>query len=163
MRPATMTLAPPAPVSRPPAVREPKILFATDFAGDVRGGLRLATRLAAERGATVIVLHVLPLDPAEGEGLLHAAVALSRGEPERRLARLVPDDAAVPFRHAVELGDPAACIAAFVEREGIELLVLEARPRSALGRVFGRSLPERLIGNVSCPVVTYRAGAVTEC
>jgi len=139
---------------------ERSVLLATDLAGDVVGGLRLAAQLAAERAATVLVLHVLPFDVAEGEGLLHRALWLRHGEPWRRLAGLQPEAAAVPCRHAIELGDPETCIAAFVEREGVELLVVEARPRSGLSRLLARGMVERLTDRVRCPVVAYRPGSV---
>ncbi len=136
-------------------MRDRKVVYATDFTGDVKRGLELATRLAAERAATLVVLHVVPFDPSEGEGLLHRAAAF-HDEPGRRLAGLVPDDPGVPYLHVLELGDPEACIAGFAERERVDLLVMEARPHHPLRRALGRSLVERLLGRVPCPLVTFR-------
>src|SRR5690606_27342166 len=96
---------------------EPKVLFATDLSGDVAGGLRLATRLASERAATLLVLHVVPFGVNQAEALLHQAIDLRAGEVQRRLAKLVPTDPGVPFLHAIEMGNPEERIAAFVERE----------------------------------------------
>ncbi|GMU60436.1 MAG: hypothetical protein AMXMBFR34_21990 [Myxococcaceae bacterium] len=141
--------------------REPRVLFATDFHGDVKGGLHLATRLAAERAATLVILHVVPLDAQAGEGMLHQSVSARRARPERALQSLVPDDPAVPFLHALEQGDPLETIAAFVARERVDLLVMEVRQRPALARALGgRGLVRRLLERLECPVVTYRAGGV---
>ncbi len=135
---------------------EPKVVFATDLTGDVGAGLRLATRLAAERAATLVVLHVIHLDASDDEAMLHNALDHVGGRSERRLARLIPPDPSVPFLHALEAGEPEACIAAYVARERVELLVMEAPRRSIFARAFGRSLVERLIDRVSCPLVAYR-------
>jgi nucleotide-binding universal stress UspA family protein len=139
---------------------ELKVLFATDFDGqrsDIEAGLQLATKLARERAATLVILHVVPIDPADGEANLYRAVDLVTDSSLRKLERLVPNDAGVAFRHALEVGNPEQRIAAFVEREGVELLVMETRVRSGFKHLLGRSLVERLVQRVRCPVVTFCA------
>jgi nucleotide-binding universal stress UspA family protein len=139
---------------------ELKVLFATDLEGDARdieAGLQLATNLARERAATLVILHVVPIDPADGEANLYRAVDLMTDRPRRLLERLVPSDPGVAFRHALEVGLPEQRIAAFIERERVEMLVMETRRRSKLKQFLGRSLVERLAQRVRCPVVTYRA------
>lgn len=138
---------------------ELKVVFATDFEGDkssIEAGLQLATKLARERAATLVILHVVPIDPADGEANLYRAVDLMTDSSRRKLERLVPSDPGVAFRHALEVGDPEQRIAAFVERERVELLVMESRRRRGLG-LLGRSLVERLVQRVRCPVVTFSA------
>ena len=139
---------------------ELKVLFATDFEGetsDIEAGLQLATKLARERAATLVILHVVPIDPADGEANLYRAVDLVTDSSRRKLERLVPSDPGVAFRHALEVGSPEQRIAAFVERERVELLVMESRPRRRLKGMLGRSLVERLVQRVHCPVVTFVA------
>jgi nucleotide-binding universal stress UspA family protein len=141
-------------------MHELKVLFATDFEGDVRGGLQLATGLAKERAATLVVMHVVPIETSGGEGILYHAVDLASDRTRRSLERLVPSDPGVPFTHALEVGNPEERIASLIERECVDLLVLETRPRSAWKRVLQRNLVERLSARVSCPVVTYRPGSI---
>ena len=144
---------------------ELKILFATDLegnAGEIAAGIQFATRLARERAATLIIMHVVPIDASDGEANLYRAVDLVSDRPRRALERLVPSDQSVPFRHALEVGKPEDRIAAFVERERVELLVMETRVRSALHQMLGRSLVERLAQRVKCPLVTYRADNVAQ-
>lgn len=142
---------------------ELKIVFATDLEGDasdIAAGIELATRLARERAATLIILHVVPIDAADGEANLYRAVDLVADRPRRTLERLAPSDPGVAFRHALEVGRPEDRIAAFVERERAELLVMETRQRSVMQQLLGRSLVERLAQRVKCPLVTYRADNV---
>lgn len=136
---------------------EPKVVFATDFNGEVRKGLDLASSLARDRSATLLIVHVLPLYPGRGEEMLHDSVGLSRGETRRALEALKPSDEGVPYRHVMEAGDPEQRLAELVEREGAGLLVIEARRMSGALRWFGGGLAARLMDRVSCPVVTYHA------
>lgn len=136
---------------------EAKVVFATDFKGDVRKGLDLASSLARDRSATLLIVHVLPLYAGRGEGMLHDSVALSRGETRRELEALQPGDEGLPYRHVMEVGDPELKLAELVDREGAGLLVIEARRMSGALRWFGGGLMARLMDRVSCPVVTYHS------
>lgn len=137
---------------------ERTIVFATDLEGDVVSGLALASGLAAEHAATLLLVHVVPLHGSEGEGMLHEAVGIVHGETQRRLRELVPPDPSVPYLHVLEFGDPEPVILDVVHRERADLLVVEEQARSSLTRAFSRSLPERLVSRSPCPVVVYRSG-----
>ena len=136
---------------------EPTVLFVTDLTGDVHGGLAIAARLAAERAATLLILHVVPLRAEDGEGMLHTTVDLASGAAERALHRLAPDDGSVPYVHLLEVGDPETKTLDVARREHAELIVIERRPRSALRRLLSRDLGERLATQAPCPVVMFRA------
>jgi nucleotide-binding universal stress UspA family protein len=136
---------------------EPKVVFATDFRGEVRRGLELASSLARDRSATLLIVHVLPLYPGRGESMLHDSVGLARGGTQRELEALRPSDEGVPYRHVMEVGNPEDRLAELVEREGAGLLVIEARRMSGALRWFGGGMTARLMDRVSCPVVTYHA------
>lgn len=135
---------------------EPKVVFVTDLDGNVDRGMSLASRAAAERGATLVVLHVTDMTTRHGERLLYHGLP-SIGPPvEWRLANLRARDPSVRVVHMLEVGDPEAVVADFVEREDVVLLVMEARHRPLWRRAFGRNLTERLIHRVRCSVMTYR-------
>lgn len=136
---------------------EPTVLFVTDLTGDLDGGLAVAARLAAERAATLLILHVVPLRVEDGEGMLHTTVDLASGAAERALHRLAPADPSVPYVHLLEVGDPETCALEVARREHTALIVIERRPRSALRRVLSRDLGERLATQAPCPVVMFRA------
>jgi nucleotide-binding universal stress UspA family protein len=145
-----------------PTSGESKVVFATNFEGEVRKGLDLASSLARDRSATLLIVHVLPLHPGRGEAMLHDSVALARGETRRELEALKPSDEGVPYRHVMEVGDPEDRLAELVEREGAGLLVIEACRMSGALRWFGGGLAARLMDRVSCPVVTYHAAGRSE-
>ncbi|MDN5850133.1 MAG: universal stress protein [Nitrococcus sp.] len=136
---------------------EPKVLFATDLDGDLARGLRLATDLALKHSATLLLLHVVPFRADDGEALLHRVLDISMQRPDLVLAGLTPSDPAVPYRHILESGEPEERILEVAEREEVDRLVLEVRPRSGLRQALGRSVVERLVARAPCPIVTYRA------
>ena len=136
---------------------EPKVLFATDLDGDLERGLYLATDLALKYAATLLLLHVVPFRTNDGEALLHRVLEASMKRPEQILAGLTPTDPAVPYRHLLLTGEPEDRILEVAERERVDRILLEVRPRSALQRTLGRSAIERLVARAPCPVVTYRA------
>ncbi|MBK8169036.1 MAG: universal stress protein [Sandaracinaceae bacterium] len=137
---------------------ERTIVFATDLTGAVDSGLALATRLAADHAATLVLLHVLPLQDSSGEAMLHEVVQLREGDAERKLRALIPPDPSVPYRHVTEVGQPEKVIIEVAKREKAYLLVMEERPRRWFKGAI-RSLPARILGHAPCPVVVYRPGS----
>jgi len=138
---------------------ERQILFVTDFDGAVERGLALATAFASEHAATLVILHVVPFRPSDGEALLHRQLDLRHQQPRRRLQRLIPTDPGVPYRHVLEFGEPEDRIAAYLERQPVDLVLVEARSRGLIDRVRRRSLDVRLQRRASCPVLSYRGEA----
>jgi nucleotide-binding universal stress UspA family protein len=135
---------------------ERQILFVTDFEGAVERGLALATAFASEHAATLVILHVVPFRHGDGLALLHRELDLRHERPWRRLQRLVPTDPGVPYRHVLELGDPEERIGAYLEKQPVDLVLVEARSRGLLDRVRRQSLDVRLRGRAPCPVLSYR-------
>lgn len=136
---------------------EPKILFATDFEGDLRHGLRLATDLSLRYSATLLLLHVVPFPATDGEALLHRVLDMSMQRPDQVLAGLAPTDPAVAYRHILETGEPKDQILEVAERERVDRIVLENRPRSLFRRALRPSVVDYLAARAPCPVVIYHA------
>lgn len=110
----------------------------------------LASRLAARANAVLLFLHV----PAAGdESMLHAAADLASGGSEAWLTSLRPSHPGVPFRHCLELGDPATIAARYPRDHDVELIVVEEPPRGWISGTLWRSFAETLIRRVPCPVV----------
>jgi nucleotide-binding universal stress UspA family protein len=112
----------------------------------------LASRLAARANAVLLFLHVVP-EAIHSESMLHAAVDLATGAPEAWLRSLRPSHAGVPFRHRLELGDPADIAARFSREHSVELMVAEEPPRGWIAEKLWRGLAETLIRRLDCPVV----------
>ena len=136
---------------------ESKILFATDFEGNLRHGLRLATELSVRYSATLLLLHVVPFRANDGEALLHRVLEVSSQRPGQVLKSLAPTDPEIPYRHILETGEPEERILDVAKREGVKHIVLEIRPRSLLRGMLRRSMVKYVAARAPCPVVTYRA------
>lgn len=117
----------------------------------------LASRLAARANAVLLFLHVIAAAPGD-ESMLHSGVDLASGETESWLKTLRPTHAGVPYRHRLELGDPADIVARFVQDHSVELVVAEEPPRGRMSELIWRGLAERLIRRVDCPVVVGGPG-----
>jgi nucleotide-binding universal stress UspA family protein len=117
----------------------------------------LASRLAARANAVLLFLHVIAATPGD-EAMLHSGVDLASGETESWLKNLRPSHAGVPFRHRLELGEPADIVARFVREHSVELVVAEEPPRGRVSELIWRGLAERLIRRVDCPVVVGGPG-----
>src|SRR5688572_1893934 len=88
-----------------------KVLYPTDFSTAGRTALEMATCLARDRGATLLIVHVEEPPVAYGGGDLYYGVAEpDREEIKKMLADVVPADPAVPAQHMLMVGDPAAAI-----------------------------------------------------
>lgn len=111
----------------------------------------LATRLARRSDAVLLFLHVVPLQAADGEGMLHAAGDIRR--TEAWVAAQEPSEPGVRFRHRHLVGEPEALVAGFVAQHAVELLIVEQPPRDFLSETLWRSFAERLVREVPCPVV----------
>lgn len=140
---------------------EPKIILVTDLEGDVDRGVGVAGRVAAERGATLVIVHVVDMTTSDGEGMMHHGLRSIGPSPERRLASLRTADPSIRVVHVLETGDPEAVVADLADSDDVVMLVMEVRRRPWWRRAIRGSLTERLIRRVRCSVMTYR-GHVTD-
>lgn len=105
----------------------------------------------------------LPDSPADVETAQHPIyrgqeMASAQAEVEAALAPLAQRlcDGGMPARVAVAFGRPADEIVDFVEREGVDLVVMSTHGRSGLSRwVFG-SVTEKVLRAVKIPIMLVR-------
>lgn len=146
-------------------MKERKILFPTDFSHTGDAALRLATTLAREHDATLLVVHVEEPPAAYGCGEMYYGIPDPITEDlERMLADVVPTDPAVPCEHLMVTGDPAMAITRIADEEGVEMIVMGTHGRSGLMRLLMGSTAEAVVRRSTCPVLTYKqpAGALSE-
>jgi len=134
-----------------------KILFPTDFSHTGDAALELATSLARERGATLMVVHVEEPPAAYGGGEMYYGMP----EPaiddlQQMLAEVVPAGSDVAVEHRLITGDPASAIARLAEEEDVELIVMGTHGRTGLLRLLMGSVAEVVVRQASCPVLTYK-------
>jgi len=140
----------------------PKILYPTDFSTTGQTALEMATSLARDRGATLVIMHVEEPPMAYGGGELYYGIdEPDRNELKRMLAEVVPTDPAVPREHRMMIGSPATAIIEMAEREEVELIVMATHGRTGLLRVLMGSVAEEVVRKAKCPVLTVKPATVT--
>ena len=136
-----------------------RILFPTDLSHLSDGGLPLATTIARDRGAELLILHVQEPPAATGEwyyGLLDPDTeALNQV-----LDKVKPADPKVPYAHRLVTGKPASEIVRVAEQEGVEMIVMSTHGRTGLSRVLMGSVAEAVVRRAPCPVVTFKSNAL---
>jgi nucleotide-binding universal stress UspA family protein len=143
---------------------ERKILFPTDFSHTGDAALELATSLARERGAKLLIVHVEEPPAAYGCGEMYYGMPDPVTEDlEKMLEQVVPTDPDVPCEHLMVTGDPAAAITRVAEEEGVELIVMGTHGRTGLMRLLMGSNAELVVRHATCPVLTYKQPAGAPC
>jgi universal stress protein A len=135
-----------------------KILFPTDFSRTGDAALHLATVLAKESGATLLIAHVVePTNAYTGGEFYYGIPEPSNEELERMLGELTPHDPAVPFERRLVFGSPASALIKLAEDEHVDMIVMGTHGRSGLSRVLMGSVAELIMRGARCPVLTYKA------
>jgi len=140
-----------------------KILFPTDFSHTGDAALAMATALARDSGATLLIVHVEEPPTAYGGGELYYGIPEPATEDLRQmLNKVVPADANVPYEHRLITGDPAHAITRLAEEEGVDMIVLGTHGRTGLSRLLMGSVAEAIVRRAKCPVLTYKQPAKKE-
>jgi universal stress protein A len=138
----------------------PKILFPTDFSTAGQTALDLATSLARDRGAKLVIAHVEEPPMAYGGGELYYGLEEpSREQLKKMLSEVLPTDPAVGFEHRLVVGSPATAIVHLAENEGVEMIVMPTHGRTGVVRVLMGSVAEEVVRKAKCPVLTVKAAA----
>lgn len=134
-----------------------KILFSTDFSHTGDAALALATVLARDTGAKLLIVHVEEPPVAYGGGELYYGMPEPNTEDlEKMLKDVKPTDESIPYEHHMITGSPAGAITRFAEDEGVDLIVMGTHGRSGLSRLLMGSVAEAVVRKAHCPVLTFR-------
>jgi nucleotide-binding universal stress UspA family protein len=128
-------------------IKTKAILHPTDFSQPARQGFEVACSLARALGSELVVAHVAPLSD------LYCG-SVYRGEVETELHRMVASDPTVQARWVLLGGDPATEILSMAREDWCDLVVMGARHRTGLRRLFGESVTEKVRRKAPRPVVT---------
>lgn len=139
------------------------ILFATDYSPGSDKVLKLATTLAREENAKLLIAHVSMLERYPvGEHFDE--------EPEpspeemKELKAVVPPDPNVPVEHRLLFGEPGSAevtkpgdvIIKLAQHENIDMIVLGTHGRTGLKHLLMGSVAESLVRNAPCAVISVR-------
>jgi len=133
------------------------ILFSTDFSTCSDAALHMATSLARDAGAKLVIVHVEEPPMVYGYGAAYYG-ALDPGAEQQRemLERLVPDDPDVPTEHRLIQGAPAEAIVRVADEESADLIVMGTHGRTGITRVLMGSVAEDVVRHAHCPVLTFK-------
>ncbi|WP_254512202.1 universal stress protein [Anatilimnocola floriformis] len=135
-----------------------KILLPVDFSTAGEAALQMATMLARDSGATLIVLHVEEPPMAYGGGeMYYGLVEPDQKELMRMLHEVKPADPAIPVIYRLVTGDPATSVVQAAEEENADFIVVGSHGRTGLGRLLMGSVAESIVRKAQCPVVTVKA------
>ncbi len=142
---------------------ERKILFPTDFSHTGDSALELATTLARERGAKLLIVHVEEPPAAYGAGEMYYGMPDPVTDDLRKMLEQVgPPDPRVSCERRLITGDPATAIANLAQDEGVELIVMGTHGRTGLMRLLMGSVAEAVVRRAPCPVLTLRQPSAPE-
>jgi nucleotide-binding universal stress UspA family protein len=135
-----------------------RVLVALDGAPESEAVLRPAMDVARDRGATLVLLHVVEPMWAADDSAAAKVQAKKVREAYERLGRVATEAAATGLRALplIVRGDPAIEILAQVDRRRAGLLCLSATGRGSAGRLFFGSVVEKVIPKTRVPLLLIR-------
>jgi nucleotide-binding universal stress UspA family protein len=137
-----------------------KILFPTDFSHTGDAALSLATVLARDTGATLIIVHIEEAPNVYAGGEFYYGIPNPPTEElKRMLEEVKPDDPSVRYEHRLLTGDPASAIVRLAEEEDVDMIVMGTHGRTGIIRVLMGSVAEVIVRRAKCPVITYKRKA----
>ncbi|HVA83861.1 MAG TPA: universal stress protein [Candidatus Binataceae bacterium] len=137
------------------------ILCPVDFDDNSMAALTHARRLAIDMGATIHLVHVLPILPTYADqGLAISVDQAAEQEAQRRLKdlahrRLSRTPAEIHTRIAF-VSEVPKTILAFARELAADLIVMATHARGIIGHLFFGSVTEAVVRNAVCPVLTLR-------
>ena len=142
------------------------ILFATDFSKAAAEAIPCVKKIAEHYDANLVTLHVRP--PIVNTMIRPAAWAVDidavRAQDEDDREELLKTFAGIRTQVLIEEGDIQPCLAAAIEKNNTDLVVIGTRGRTGLGKLLLGSVAEEIFRTVSCPVLTVgpHSGAIHE-
>ena len=134
-----------------------KIIFPTDFSHCGDAALNMATSLARDSGAKLLIVHVEEPPVAYAGGEMYYGVPDPASEDLlRMLKEVLPPDPDVEYEHRLINGDPSTAIATLAEEEGADMIVMGTHGRTGLTRLLMGSVAEAVVRRAPCPVLTYK-------
>jgi nucleotide-binding universal stress UspA family protein len=128
------------------------ILHPTDFSECSTCAFRMASSLARQYDAQLVVLYVVPLPammygpPPESylDHLLEKLRAIKPGDPKTRV------------QYQLVEGDPAAAILKVAREINCDMIVVGTHGRGRLGRLLMGSVAEQVARNATCAVLVVK-------
>jgi universal stress protein A len=136
------------------------ILHPTDFSARSDFAFRMASALARDYHANLIILHVVQQPVVlYTEGIIPAQPEDHFEEMREHLLQFQSQDQDVSVSHLLEEGNPATEILRVAESIPADLIVMGTHGRHGLKRLFMGSVAEYVLERAACPVLTVKTPA----
>ena len=135
----------------------PTILHPTDFSDCANHAFELACAVARDRGARLLLLHVILPPAAHGEVVARRQAPNYYDELWNALRAMRPTHGEIPIDHRLEEGDPAEVILRVAQESASGLIVLGTHGRTGVSRLLMGSVADEVVRKAACPVLTIRA------
>src|SRR5579871_519510 len=136
------------------------VLFATDFSATSEAALPYAAAICRRFGSTLHTAHVLSdvslLTTAGGVDYVSMGTIYEDAHTEAKeiLDQLSDRLEGIPQRSYVRHGQVWKNLAAIVEQNGVDLIVVGTHGRTGLGKLLLGSVAEDILRHAACPVLT---------
>jgi nucleotide-binding universal stress UspA family protein len=134
------------------------LLHPTDFSEHSRHAFQLASALARDYGARLVVLHVATPPVSAYGGVMTPPPAPPdwRREAREQLLQVGAPESGVRVERQFEEGDPVTEILRAARESNADLIVMGTHGRTGVGRLLMGSVAEQVVRKASCPVLTLR-------
>lgn len=133
------------------------ILFPTDFSDQSNCAFQLASALARDYAARLVILYVAePFLPVATDGGFMIPPTMDTKELREKLRQLRPHDAKVEVQHRLAEGDAATEILRIAAEIKCDLIVIGTHGRTGLSRLLMGSVAEQVLRKACCPVLTVK-------
>ncbi|HEV3204968.1 MAG TPA: universal stress protein [Gemmataceae bacterium] len=133
------------------------ILHPTDFSKASEFALQMASALARDYGARLVVLHVAQVPTMiYSEGIIPPDPEMFYQQEKDQLQRLQIKSANVRAERRFEKGDPDTTILDVAQEIKADMIVMGTHGRRGLTRVLMGSVAEQVVRRATCPVLTVR-------
>ncbi len=132
------------------------ILFPTDFSHTGDAALTLATSLARDMKARLLIVHVEEPPMVYAGEMYYGTAEPSREQLTKMLSEVLPNDPNIPCEHRVVTGDPAGALIQTALDEKAALIVMGTHGRTGLTRLLIGSVAEAVVRGAPCPVLTCK-------
>lgn len=139
-----------------------KIIFPTDFSHTGDAALEMATSLARDSDAKLLIVHVEEPPMAYGSGEMYYGLPDPDEEHLKELlSNVVPTDEKVPYEHHMITGSPASAICRLADDQNAEMIIMGTHGRTGVMRLLMGSVAEEVVRRAPCPVLTFKQPAQT--
>ena len=135
------------------------ILVPTDFSPYSEAALKLATILARDSGARLLIVHVSEPRPAYTVAGVFASLPSGNefSASNEHLQKVVPTDPQIAFEHRMIIGSPAEEIVKCAAAEQADMIVIGTHGRSGVLRLLLGSVAESVLRHATCPVLSIKS------